>query len=91
VAPTVLDTAVIVVAGLLGAAGQLLLLSASQQAPAFVISQAQYSQLIWAALIGAIFFREYPDGFALIGLAIIIIAGLATVGASRLEQRGAAK
>jgi drug/metabolite transporter (DMT)-like permease len=91
VVPTVLDAAVIVVAGLLGAAGQLLLLSASRQAPAFVISQAQYSQLIWAALIGAIFFREYPDGFALIGLAIIIAAGLATVGASRLDQRRAAK
>lgn len=84
--PAPFDLGVILVAGLLGALGQLLLLQASRKAPAFAISQAQFSQLVWAALIGAIFYREFPDGFALAGLVIIIVAGLSTVGASRLVQ-----
>lgn len=87
VVPSWLDLEVVIVAGLLGAIGQLLLLRASQKTPAFAVGQAQYSQLIWAALIGAIFFREYPDALAVLGLAIIIAAGLTTVGASHLERR----
>jgi drug/metabolite transporter (DMT)-like permease len=88
--PSWQEVVVMFSAGLLGALGQLLLLYASRRAPAFTIGQAQYSQLIWAALIGAVFFHEYPDALALIGLAVIIAAGLITVGASRLEQRKAA-
>lgn len=84
--PDLLDVAIIVAAGLLGALAQLLLLVASRKAPAFSISQAQFSQLVWAALIGAVFYREFPDGYALAGLAIIIAAGLTTVGASRLAR-----
>lgn len=90
IVPRWTDLAVIVGAGLLGALGQLLLLLASRRAPAFAIGQAQYSQLIWAAAIGALFYREYPDALALVGLAAIIAAGLITIGASGLQHRKAA-
>jgi drug/metabolite transporter (DMT)-like permease len=82
--PTLTDVALVAVAGLLGAVGQLLLLRASVHAPASTVGQAQYSQLIWAVLIGALFYREFPDLLAVVGLGVIAVAGLATVAASRL-------
>ncbi len=88
--PGVADSMVVLAAGLLGAVGQLLLLYTSRNTPAFAVSQAQYSQLIWAALIGAVFFRELPDAYTVAGLAVILAAGLATVAATRMMPRAQA-
>jgi len=70
---------VLVLTGLCTAGGQRLQLLAIRLAPANLIAPTHYSQMIWAVLIGALFFAEYPDGVALFGLAVIAAAGLLTI------------
>lgn len=38
-----------------------------------------YSQIVWAVILGASFFHEYPDGLTLVGLAVVGGAGLLTM------------
>ncbi|HTN63384.1 MAG TPA: DMT family transporter [Devosia sp.] len=71
--------AFLVASGVLAALGQLALLGASRRAPASEVGQAQYSQLIWAMLIGLAFYGETPDALTLAGIAIIAMAGVVTV------------
>ena len=47
-----------------------------------------YSQIIWALILGAAFFNEFPDGLALFGLAVIVIAGVAGVFADGTQELG---
>jgi drug/metabolite transporter (DMT)-like permease len=65
--------------GLLGGMGGLLLIQASKQTPANLIAPVQYSQLIWAILFGALFFGEYPDWIAIVGMLVVVGAGLLNV------------
>jgi drug/metabolite transporter (DMT)-like permease len=67
------------VSGGFAALGQLALLLAARRVPANVLGQTQYSQLFWAVAAGALFFAEYPDVLAVIGVAIIAAAGLLTL------------
>ena len=45
-------------------------------APAKEISVFDYSQVIFAALLGALFLGEYPDGVSFLGYAVIIGAAV---------------
>jgi len=65
--------AVIAVFGLIGAQ---LTIAAYRTAPAIIVAPMQYSQIIWAALYGAIFFDEYPDFWTVIGTSVIIASGV---------------
>jgi S-adenosylmethionine uptake transporter len=49
---------------------------ATTYAPADRLGATQYSQILWALLIGALFFDEWPDSIALFGIAIVVSAGL---------------
>jgi S-adenosylmethionine uptake transporter len=64
--------------GLLHGSATLMLIIAAQQVPANRIAPIQYSQLIWGVALGALFFAEYPDGWAYAGLVLLAAAGLAT-------------
>lgn len=75
--------AFLVASGVLAALGQLALLGASRRAPASAVGQAQYSQLVWAILIGAAFYNEVPDLLSVLGMIVIVAAGLVTVLSSR--------
>ena len=54
----------------------MLLIRAYRAAPAGVVAPMQYSQIVWATLFGLLFFDEAPDGFTVLGAAIIIGSGL---------------
>ena len=71
--------------GLLGGTGGLLLIAAAKRSPANLVAPVQYSQLIWAIAFGALFFQEYPDYVAVIGLVIVLAAGLANVMTEKLR------
>ena len=45
-------------------------------APASVVVPYQYTLILWAVLLGWRMFGEVPDGFTLVGGAIIVAAGL---------------
>ena len=55
---------------------QALFIVATQYAPADRLGAAQYSQILWALAIGALFFDEWPDAMALVGIFIVVAAGL---------------
>lgn len=54
----------------------LLVIAAYRAAQAVVVAPMQYSQIIWAAIYGAIFFSERPDLYTGIGATIIIASGI---------------
>ena len=66
---------VAVMASVAYAAG-LMLITAYKMADAAVVAPMQYSQIIWAAIFGAVFFMEAPDQTTWIGAGIVIASGL---------------
>jgi hypothetical protein len=54
------------------------LMAAMREAPANRIAPTQYSQIIWAILLGALFFGEFPDATAFAGIVLVTFAGLFT-------------
>ena len=85
VVPSPEQLAVFLGIGLLGGTGGLLLIAAARRTPANLVAPVQYSQLIWAIVFGALFFGEYPDYVAVIGLVIVLAAGLANVLTEKLK------
>ncbi len=82
------DAALIVAAGLLGTLGHFMFIRAFQHAPASALTPFTYLQLVWATLIGWAAFGRYPDGLALVGMAVIAGSGL--VVALHEHRRGRA-
>lgn len=72
-------------AGLSTAGGQLALMAATRLAPANSIAPTHYSQIVWAVVLGGLFFAEHPDFLALVGLAVVGGAGLLTVFRERIR------
>ena len=63
----------------MGAAGILTgLAQAASGAPANHIAPVQYSQIVWAILLGALFFAEVPDFVTFLGLGVLAMSGLFT-------------
>jgi drug/metabolite transporter (DMT)-like permease len=56
--------------------GGLLVIAAYKAGDAAVVAPMQYSQIVWAAFYGMIFFGEYPDLPTLVGAGIVIVSGL---------------
>ena len=64
--------------GLLSALGSVLLMLATRRAPANHVAPTQYSQMLWAVLLGYAIFNDRLDWPMAIGIAIILGAGLFT-------------
>ena len=62
--------------GLLSVIAQGGIIMAYRAAPAAVVAPTQYSQIIWAAIFGALFFAERPDMWVAVGAGIIIASGI---------------
>lgn len=71
--------AIIVALGLFGGFGQLLLTSSLRYAPVSVVVPFDYTQLLWAVLLGWFIFANQPPATTWAGAAIIIASGLYTV------------
>lgn len=67
------------VMAVLGFTGGLCIIAAYRFADAAIVAPMQYSQIIWGAGFGFLFFAEYPDQATGIGAAVIISAGLYVV------------
>ncbi|KRE89533.1 hypothetical protein ASG87_04195 [Frateuria sp. Soil773] len=64
--------------GLLAALAAVLLMLATQKAPANRVAPTQYSQMVWAVLLGYALFHDRLDWPMALGIAIILGAGLFT-------------
>ena len=62
--------------GLLGTVAHLLMTSALRFAPSATLAPMQYLEIPVAALLGWWIFRDFPNGLALLGIAVTIGAGL---------------
>jgi drug/metabolite transporter (DMT)-like permease len=69
---------------------QALFVVATTYAPADRVGAAQYSQILWALVIGALFFGEWPDALALFGIVIVVGAGLFIFAREQTLKKGGA-
>jgi S-adenosylmethionine uptake transporter len=84
--PTLAELPLLALAGGCAGLAQLCLVAATRLAPANRVAPAQYSQMVWAIIIGGLFFGELPDGWATAGIVLIALSGLITF--LREEARG---
>jgi drug/metabolite transporter (DMT)-like permease len=95
--PTIPELLLMALIGLVGGTGNILMIAATRRVPASEIAPAQYSQIFWAIVFGAVFFNEMPDAIGYVGLAIVVGAGILNVISaetririfSRIAQPGA--
>lgn len=77
--PTTEEFALLLAIGGLGGTGNVLFINATRVARASEIAPMQYSQIAWALIFGAVFFREYPDLVAYLGLGVVVVFGILNV------------
>ena len=73
--------------GAFGGSGGLLIIAATKSTPANLIAPVQYSQLIWGIVLGAAVYHEFPDTLAIIGLFVVLAAGLVNVLTEKTKIR----
>ena len=64
---------------LVGTAGMTLMTQAFRLAPAVVVAPLDYTGLIWATLLGWVFWREAIDGMTVLGALVIVASGVFTI------------
>lgn len=84
VTPTLADFGVMVLLGVLAAAGHFLLIKAFDYAPATFLAPLGYAEMVTAVLVGYIAYRDLPDALSWFGIGIIVGAGILV---STREQR----
>lgn len=62
--------------GLFGTTGHWLLTLAHARAPANVLAPFTYTQLLWSVLAGYLIFGDLPNGWTILGAAIVTASGL---------------
>ncbi len=77
--PTLQEWALLLCIGGLGGTGNILFIVAMRLGRASEIAPAQYSQIAWAIILGAVFYQEYPDALAYAGLAVVATFGILNV------------
>ncbi|WP_417409933.1 DMT family transporter [Hoeflea sp.] len=65
-----------VAVAIFGTAGMTLMTQAFRLAPAVVVAPLDYSAIIWATLLGWLFWNEIPDALTFVGAAVIIASGV---------------
>lgn len=83
VVPTWEQTALLVTAGLIGGVAQIMLTSCYRFAPASVVASFDYVAMLFAILIGYVWFSEIPTPQMLIGASIVIAAGILIIWRER--------
>jgi drug/metabolite transporter (DMT)-like permease len=76
--------ALLAVIGMLASVGHYLLIRAYDYASASLLAPYTYSGLVWSMALGFVLFGNFPDGWALAGMGIIVASGLFLVSRQRL-------
>ncbi len=71
-----LDLGAMLALGVVAGSAHMLITRSLKLAPASLLAPLQYSLLIWAIVLGFIFFGDIPDAQIIIGSVIIVLAGL---------------
>jgi len=76
--------------GVLGSLGYLVLFRALQLAPASTLQPFSYTMVVWATVMGFLMFGDFPDGWTIIGIGIVIAGGFYAFSRGRSSLRGSA-
>ncbi|RVT94159.1 DMT family transporter [Sphingomonas crocodyli] len=79
--------AVMCIAGFAGAAAQILMTMSLKAAPVSVVAPFDYGQIIWASLLGWLFWSTTPTLNTLAGAGLIVFAGLYTAWRESRKRR----
>lgn len=84
--PGWIDAVLIASLGIYGGTGHLMLTRAFRYAAASFLSPFLYVQLVWATLLGWLFFSHLPDLLSLVGMLVIVGSSLSIAYAERLRR-----
>jgi drug/metabolite transporter (DMT)-like permease len=70
------DWLLLALSGLLFGSGQFLLIRAYAMAPASILTPFTYAQIVSAIVFGAVVFGDIPDPWTILGMVVVILAGL---------------
>lgn len=87
--PSVLG--LLVLAGVVGTAGHLCLILALGMAPMATLMPFTYAQIAFASLTGWVVFRHVPDGWAVVGMAVVAACGAGSVWLNFRDATSAAR
>ena len=76
VTPDPMTLAMLILGGLIGGVGQLFLTEAIRVAPVGVVAPFDYSQLIWATILGYLIWGDLPHAATLTGAMVVAASGL---------------
>ncbi len=76
VLPAISDLMLIILAGVLMAGGQVGVFLAYKIGPARSVAPFMYSLTVWALLFGMALFGDFPNLLAIVGMALVLLAGL---------------
>lgn len=77
--PDLRQFGLLALSGSLIGVGHILLILATRNAAASQVAPIQYIQIVWAIALGMVFFGEIPDGFAYLGIALVVGSGLVNI------------
>lgn len=89
VAPPVDLWPLLLVIGIVGTMAHLLMTWALKFAPSATLAPMQYLEIPFATLIGWLFFRDFPNGLAALGIAVTMATGLYVVYREQVSSRAA--
>jgi drug/metabolite transporter (DMT)-like permease len=85
-APTLAELVLMMFAGALASFGHYLLIVAHRHASPSLLSPFIYTQLVWVVVLGYMVFGDVPDGWTLVGAAIVICSGLYILHRERIGR-----
>ncbi len=77
-------------AGAMTALGHLWMIIALRIGDVAAVAPFRYASVVWAILIGLMLFGEVPDGWSLVGMAVLVAAGLYAFHRERVNLRSVA-
>ena len=86
-AVTLWQSGVLLGAVAFGTGGYWAITAATRTGEVSVVAPFRYARLVFAILIGALVFGEWPDGFTYLGAALIIGSGLYSFARERVRKR----
>jgi len=70
-----IDAVLFALLGVLASVGHFVLIRAFEHAPPSVLAPFVYTQLVVVLALGYLVFGDFPDGWSLLGMAIVVLAG----------------
>ncbi|HWA14179.1 MAG TPA: DMT family transporter [Burkholderiales bacterium] len=86
VTPTWIQAGLMVCIGVLGGTGHLLLIRAMEYASPSALAPYIYSQLVWSTLLAYLAFGDFPQTVTLVGMLVVVAAGLLAVNWRQMRR-----